>query len=76
MKDIVIEIRGGVVVEIYSDLPDVNLILVDWDNIQEGVDPSCWGAAVSLSLMPEDTFSRYRDALRRDETEEPAPGSL
>lgn len=76
MRDIVVEVRGGLVVEIYSDLPDVRLTLVDWDNIHEGDAPFCWGEAAPLHQMPDDTAARYREAICRNDGEKAATGSL
>jgi len=75
MNDIVVEVRGGLVVEIYSDLPALRFVLVDWDNIHDGADAFCWGEAAPLSLMPEDTCARYHNAARHEETEQATPGS-
>jgi hypothetical protein len=33
---IVIEVSGGVVQEVYSDDPSVNVVLIDWDNDETG----------------------------------------
>ena len=75
MSDIVVEVRGGLAVEIYSTLPDARLILVDWDNIHEGDDPICRGEAAPLSLMPEDTCAMYNNAVFREDIEHAPPGS-
>jgi hypothetical protein len=34
MSTIIVEVSGGVVQEIYSDDPLVDVILIDWDNIE------------------------------------------
>lgn len=39
MDKIVIEIRGGVLVEVYSDRPNLEITLVDWDNIESNDTP-------------------------------------
>lgn len=39
MKNLIIEVRGGVVAEVYSDEKDLNVILIDWDNVDEGDEP-------------------------------------
>lgn len=33
---IVIEVSGGVVQEVYSSDPSVNVVLIDWDNDETG----------------------------------------
>jgi hypothetical protein len=70
MADIVVEVRGGMVVEIYSDLPELRCVLVDWDNIHAGDHPFCWGGPVPLSAMPEDTRANYREAARREDADQ------
>lgn len=75
MDDIVVEVRGGVVVEIYSDLPNLRFVLVDWDNINAGDHPSCWGVPAALSAMPEDTRANYHDATRGEDAEQTVRGS-
>jgi hypothetical protein len=57
---LVIELRGGNVVDCYSDSADVEITIVDWDNIE------CGGLAkgtslTSMSQMPLDT----RDQLKK-----------
>ena len=34
MSDLVIEVRGGVVVEVYSRTPKKHVTIIDWDNIE------------------------------------------
>ena len=75
MNDIVVEVRGGLVVEIYSNLPAVRFVLVDWDKIHDGAESFCWGEAAPLSLMPADTCARYHTAVLHEDTEQAAPGS-
>jgi len=36
MTDIVIEVRGGVVVEIYSKNSNTRAVIIDWDNMETG----------------------------------------
>ncbi len=75
MHDVVVEVRGGMVVEIYSDRPDLRFVLVDWDNIHDGDHPFCWGDPTPLSAMPEDTRANYHDAILRQGAEQTAPSS-
>jgi hypothetical protein len=37
--DVVIEVSGGTVVAVYSDLPDGRIVLVDWDELECGAAP-------------------------------------
>jgi hypothetical protein len=41
MTDIVVEIRGGVVADVYSRRPGVRVTIVDWDNMEEGNVDTC-----------------------------------
>ena len=36
MTDLVIEVRGGVVVEVYSNTSKRHVTIIDWDNIEGG----------------------------------------
>jgi hypothetical protein len=58
MKDIIVELRGGVVVEIYCDEPDVRVTIVDWDEVRsENSQPTGvlnWDH-VPISSLPIDT---------------------
>ena len=33
MNQIIIEVSGGLVQAVYSDNPDINVMILDWDNI-------------------------------------------
>lgn len=59
MRNLVIEVRGGVVQEVYTDAENLRVILVDWDTAD---DPSnaCSGgdfAVKPIGALPEDTTS-------------------
>ena len=36
MSDVIVEVRGGVVVEVYSKSRRTRVVVIDWDNIEEG----------------------------------------
>jgi len=56
-NDVVIEIRGGVVVEVYSARTDMRVILVDWDDIAEtGERKGAVYPHVPIKALPEDTL--------------------
>jgi len=57
MVDIVIEVRGGVVVEVYSKKAGSRVLIVDWDDFEVNNARSCAGiqACASYETMPEDT---------------------
>lgn len=67
MKDIVIEVRGGVVTEIYADDLDLRVMVVDWDEC----DPhgECRDRAVNwhfvpTSRLPAETKRYYERAMQ------------
>ncbi len=72
MSDIVVEVRGGVVVDIYSNSPDIRLVLVDWDNIHDEDESFCWGQCTRLKLMPNDTCDQYDAACKREKVDRTA----
>lgn len=39
-KKILINVSGGVIQEIFTNDPDVEILIYDWDNIEQGDDPS------------------------------------
>ncbi|MGD1278373.1 MAG: hypothetical protein ABR964_14265 [Tepidisphaeraceae bacterium] len=65
MTDVVIEVRGGVLVEVYSARRDLRIILVDWDEINDGASGVGDFGRVPLRGMPSDTaqlFHRFKHA--------------
>jgi hypothetical protein len=66
MTDLVVEVRGGVVQEVYCDDPRIRVVLVDWDEI-EGPEPAAkagvaWGSCVPISRLPDDTRAQFQKA--------------
>lgn len=59
MKTIIIEVRGGVVQELYSDAEDLQAILIDWDT--EGDPDNRWYGGPfdiqPLDKLPRETIS-------------------
>jgi hypothetical protein len=71
VSEVVIEIRGGVLVEIYSDDPDTRFVVVDWDRIatdEETATAFAW-RATKMDRMPEDTSAEYRQAIESPGTD-------
>jgi hypothetical protein len=68
---IVIEIRGGLVQEVYDNVNDLRVVVVDWDNIN-GPDADGDGAevfdAVGLKRMPDETRDLVEAALEECKT--------
>jgi len=62
--DIVVEIRGGTAVAMYTDDPNARLILVDWDEFNEGGRPGVLYPVQATSEMPSDTRDMVRHALQ------------
>jgi hypothetical protein len=65
MKNVVIELRGGRVVEIYAEEPGTEFTVVDWDETTpDGLNPpsGCNFPAVAFSRLPSDTLLAYRTA--------------
>ena len=64
MRDVIIEVRGGVLVEIYSNDPNMRIVVVNWDRIEEGEEAAAgfeWQHC-NLNSMPEDTNAEYAKA--------------
>jgi hypothetical protein len=63
---IVVEVSGGVVQEVYSDSPDIEYVLVDWDDIKD-VGPDNYQCSpqtcLPFSALPEETVTATRLSL-------------
>lgn len=63
MKDIVIELRGGVLVEVYASDLDTRVIVIDWDRAEERKDRERagfkWSPCQPLCSLPDDTREEY-----------------
>lgn len=66
MSTLVIEISGGVVQEIYTDMKDLRVIKVDWDAGESPADAYCGGEMPTASLadLPPETFSAIFDVTK------------
>ena len=64
--DVVVEVRGGTVVGVYTNLGNVRIVLVDWDDIQQG-DRGGEYPACCLADMPEHTKQEYRYASEQSQ---------
>lgn len=65
--DVVIEIRGGCLAEVYSAKPGLRVVLIDWDCREAGelFDDMAGGGYVdvaTLDTMPADTRREYEHA--------------
>jgi len=61
LTDIIVEVRGGVVVGVYTDVPDARVVLVDWDNIEAG-DRAGLYPADHLCEIPDETSAQIARA--------------
>jgi hypothetical protein len=62
MQKIVIEVSGGVVQEVYGDLNDVRLLLLNWDAGESPGDAFC-GGPIPLqpnAMMPDESRRAVR----------------
>jgi hypothetical protein len=67
-QDVVITVLGGCVTGVFTDIPDVRVIVVDWDNINDApLESLTVGAERSLpwtlQQMPSETHLAYRCAI-------------
>ena len=62
MQTIIIEVRGGVVQEVYSDASDLRVVLVDWDK-DESQGDNCEGGTFSHKSF-DDLPIETRDAAQ------------
>ena len=60
---VVIEVLGGIVQNVYSDVPDLCVILVDYDDIKEGGSPGELGVNPT-SQMGKETRAWAKKVLR------------
>lgn len=69
-NDIVIVVRGGVVNEVYTDNPDANIVLIDYDNIEAGDPPGSWSNRDgAVADMCEEDAKNYRFIMGNDDEE-------
>ncbi len=59
MTNIVLEVRGGVVVEGYADDSNIKITVVDWDDYENG----------SVSSGVADVFCRWISSMPKETTE-------
>ncbi len=70
MKDLVIEVRGGVVQQVYCNNSNIRVVLVDWDDV-EPPEPAeragrIWGRCAKLRDLPDDTRAQFLQAADKD----------
>jgi hypothetical protein len=67
-QDVVITVLGGCVTGVFTDIPDVRVIILDWDNINEAPIESLSGGPERtlpwrMHQMPSDTLLAYRCSI-------------
>ncbi len=69
-SDIVVEVRGGCLVEVYCADPNQRFILLDWDDLSELPEELRMGKRfphASLDDMPPDTHEAYMRCVSEDQ---------
>jgi hypothetical protein len=70
MMDIVVEVRGGLVVEVYCERPEVRVFVVDWDEFdcpeRRGKVGFEWVGYASLDALPPETRAQYAYAVAEE----------
>jgi len=66
MKDIVVEVRKGIVTGLYCDVADARFVVVDFDLIERADSQGRIGVAQDhekLRALPADTKTEFRQAI-------------
>jgi hypothetical protein len=66
MKDIVVEVRKGIVTGLYCDIADARFVVVDWDLIERADSHGRIGVEqdhAKLTALPADTRTEFRQAI-------------
>lgn len=67
MTDLVVEMRGGVVQEVYCDDSNIRVIIVDWDELQpaesSGNAGRRWSRCAPLHDLPRETRAHFQQAI-------------
>ena len=66
MSTLVIEVSGGVVQQIYTDLKDLRVIKIEWDAGESPGDAYCGGdmSTASLANLPPETLGAIFDVIK------------
>lgn len=56
MKTVIIEVRGGVVQDVYGD-EDLRVVLIDWDERIDDAEANCVGELTPLPLSVAPTIA-------------------
>ena len=67
MPDLVIEVSGGVVQEVFCDDPNIRVVLVDWDELRPP-EPAAtagrlWNPCAALCDLSAETRAQFQQAL-------------
>lgn len=69
-KLVVIDVSGGVVQAVFSNVDDVDLVLVDWDNIKAGDPGAVDYGMCKLEEMPDETRELVEKLFNADTEED------
>ena len=61
MINLVVEVRGGVIQQVYADTA-VKVVIVDWDEVEESSHGSYIAAFLPLEKMPAETSEQVLQA--------------
>jgi hypothetical protein len=67
MTNVLVEVRGGVVQNVAANSRDVQVVLVDWDNIQASKNEAQnleWSPVMGMTSLAPETRRLYRNLLR------------
>jgi hypothetical protein len=72
---VIVEIRGGSVVEVYANDPGIAAVIVDWDELNEFAETdrkaNLWGRCATLDKMPEETRAALEGIVDVEGLKEP-----
>lgn len=67
MIDVIVEVRGGLIAEVYCDHPQVRAVVVDWDELESpercGRVGFVWSPLAPTDALPSDTRQQYAMAV-------------
>lgn len=69
-NDIVITMLGGCVTGVFTDIPNTEVVLIDWDNINESSSETSSagrvrGWPIPIRLMADDTQEVYKNSITK-----------
>jgi hypothetical protein len=66
MKRVIVEVRGGCVVETYSDAEDIHITIIDWDDFETVGEPlTAEWVPCPVAAMPDETRTAFASASKK-----------